>query len=123
MSTRQYGPARITTNLDAVIQKYQGTTYPTRIFGSVWTEVEYAIFLEFGTSRMAPRAMIRRSLPAIKAYMESEWKKLRTLPTPLELQALVDRVLVYARAEIAQNTPVKSGRLRDSWKVNKAKME
>lgn len=72
---------------------------------------------------MAPRAMIRRSIPAIKAFFEVEFRKFKSLPTPLELQALADRVLEFARAEIAQNTPVQSGNLKDSWQIEPAKME
>lgn len=133
-TTRKYGRVTVNTNIEAVIQRIEGTNYPSRIFGAVWTDVKYAIFLEFGTSKMAPRAMIRESLPLIKEYMAKEWKSLRPLPTPIEVQALVDRVLVFARDLIAKNTPVgvwdesapankDRKHLRDQWYIKDAQMD
>lgn len=122
MTVYKHGPVSVTTNLDVAIQRIQGLNYPSGIFGKVWTDVEYALFVEFGTAKMAPLAMVRDSLPAIKGYLEQELKQLRALPTPLELKALVDKVLVFAREEIARNTPVRSGRLRASWKIEEAKL-
>lgn len=120
--SRRYGRVSVNTNIDAVIQRIQGSNYPQGIYGAVWSDVEYAVYQEFGTSKMAPAFMIRRSIPAIQDFMAAEFRKLRQLPTPLEMQAMVDRVLVFAREEIARNTRVRTGRLRRSWQIQKARM-
>jgi hypothetical protein len=135
MSTQQYGPARITTNLDVQIQRIAGLNYPNRVFGKVWTDLEHAIHVEYGTKYMTPRAMIRQSLPAIKAYGEQLWLE-RTatgLLTPLGLKQWADDVLVMAKEEIEKNTPLgdweanppkDSDRkhLQESWQIQEAEL-
>lgn len=122
-TSRNYGPARITTNADVMIQRIEGLKYPDHVFGRVWTDVEYAVFQEYGTSKMAPAAMIRQSIPAIRSYMEQEWKAMTGLPTQRDLEDLVNRVLKFARDEISKNSPVAEGTLRDSWKIEEAQSE
>lgn len=135
MSTQQYGPARITTNLDVQIQKIQGMNYPNRVFGKVWTDLEHAVHVEYGTKHMTPRAMIRQSLPAIKAYAEAEWayRTQNGLLTPLGLKAWADDVLRMAKEEIEKNTPYGDWianppedpdrkHLQDSWQIQEAEL-
>lgn len=123
MAARKVGNVTITSNFDAVIQTIQGGPAFRSISAEVWTETEYAIYVEFGTVHMTPRAMIRRSIPAIQARFEAELKKIGPLPTPIQLLAAVDRTMVFARETIQANTPVDTGALRDSYQITKAKID
>jgi HK97 gp10 family phage protein len=47
--------------------------------GEVSTNVQYAPFVEFGTARMAPRAMMRKGAEAVKQKGDSLLKNLKSL--------------------------------------------
>jgi len=136
MTVRKHGPAGLVTNADAMIQKIQGLNYPSRVVGKVWTDLEHAPHVEYGTHKMSPRAMIRQSIPAIKAYGAQLWAE-RTragLLTPLDLKRWADDVLVMAKEEIEHNTPPGDWvahppkdpdrkHLQESWQIEEARLE
>lgn len=82
---------------------------------SIWNDVEYAIFVELGTYKMAPRAMLRRSMPAIEQFFEAELKRLDVPFNFSQFRALLKRTEQFALETIKQNTPVRSGKLRAGW--------
>lgn len=115
----------VKSNMDGVIKeledfvkKFNGSS----IKASLWSEVLYAKYVEEGTYKMAPRAMVRQSMPAIEAYFEAEWAK---MPFPFkdsDLRALWNRTIEFAKAEISKRTPVKTGVLKSSWQTTKARI-
>jgi len=112
----------VKSNADSVLAELRGFAVDLASIqafrGEIWTEVEYAIFVEFGTYKMLPRAMIRKSIPAIEAYFEEQWQALPAMFTRGQFEAMVERVMLFALAKISGNTPVKSGDLRRSWNAS-----
>lgn len=116
---KQYGRVSITSNVDTFLKQFD-TSLPNSIQASVWTQIEYAVFVEFGTYKMEPRAMIRTSVPAIEAKMIELWQALPFPPTEQDLLKMVQTTIEFALEEIKRNTPRKSGTLQDSWKKEDA---
>ena len=90
----------------------------TNIVFTISNETHYTGFVEFGTSRMAPRAMVRRSLDSIEKWMSAEIDKFNYPPSMGELEKLMERARDYALSEIKLRTPVKTGLLKSSWKAD-----
>lgn len=95
----------------------------TKVRAEVWTEVEYAIFVEYGTYKMSPRAMIRKSIPDIEQKFGELWAKLPPIFTKADIDRLFADTIAFAKERIAHNTPVKSGDLKNSWKVTEVEYE
>ncbi len=85
-----------------------------RAYITISNDTFYTGFVEFGTSRMEPRAMVRRATPAIEKWMDAELKKIE-FPTIGEIEKLLDNLKDVALNEIKIRTPVKTGLLRRSW--------
>jgi hypothetical protein len=118
------GHVEITSTVDSLLAEVDAAAnLPSRIWGSVYSELHYAVYVEFGTAYMLPKAMIRNSLPAIEAKFVAEWQALPIPPTRQQLLDLVDRVVAFALAEIKARTPVKSGDLQKSWEPEAAQAE
>jgi hypothetical protein len=84
---------------------------------TISNETPYTGFVEFGTSRMAPRAMVRRSLDSIEKWMSAEIDRFEYPPSMGELENLMERARDHAIREIQIRTPVKTGLLKSSWKA------
>lgn len=116
---------KVKTNMDGVIRELDEFLKQhdgVMIKASVWSEVEYAKFVEFGTYKMVPKAMIRKAMPAIEDFFLREWK---TMPFPFkesDLRALWNKTIEFAQQEISRYTPVKTGVLKESWKITKARI-
>lgn len=121
-TSRKYGKVTVRSNVQAVLQELaKAQNLPDAIRASIYSELEYAVFVEFGTYKMRPRAMLRRALPAIEAEFARRWKSLPVPPSLSDLLSLVDDVVDYGIDAIRNNTPVKSGDLKKSWKKDPAK--
>lgn len=116
---QKIGKVSINSNVETFLKQFdQGL--PEHIRAEVFTKIEYAVFVEFGTYKMEPRAMVRDSIPAIEAKLTDEWQALAFPPTEQSLIAMVQRVVEFALEEIRRNTPRKSGTLQDSWEKEDA---
>lgn len=78
-------------------------------------EVEYAVFVEYGTSKMDARAMVRRSIPHIMETIEMLWAILPVPFFPDDLETLAELVKDDALEEIRRNTPRRSGKLQEGF--------
>lgn len=78
-------------------------------------EVEYAVFVEYGTSKMEARAMVRRSIPHIMETIEMLWGLLPIPFFPDDLETLAELVKDDALEEIRRNTPRRTGRLQEGF--------
>lgn len=116
-----YGAAKVTSNVDgylAELEQMLAAINYTAVRAEVWTDVEYAVFVEFGTYRMTPRAMVRTAIPDIEKKFNEGWMALPTPFTKADVEKLFKDTIDFARVEIAKRTPRKSGTLQDSWKAS-----
>lgn len=84
----------------------------------IFNEVEYTIFVEYGTSRMRARAMVRKSLPAIIKKIDELWADLVSRKFPFTQQDMVDlmeEAKKFALDEIRKRTPVLTRRLQNGF--------
>lgn len=124
MSTVRVGKVTIKTNVDAILFELAGAaSLPSRIWGSIYSELEYAIYTEFGTAFMEPHAMFRNSMPEIEAEFEREWHQLKLPPTEQDILSLIDRVVDFGLKIIYDRTHELSGDLRRSLKKEQAQSE
>ena len=89
----------------------------TDIVFAISNETHYTGYVEFGTSRMSPRAMVRRSLDSIEKWMSAEIDRFDYPPSMGEIEKMMERARDYALREIQIRTPVKTGLLKSSWKA------
>jgi isopentenyl diphosphate isomerase/L-lactate dehydrogenase-like FMN-dependent dehydrogenase len=85
---------------------------------SVWSDLEYAVYTEFGTYKMAPHAMVRLSMPNIEAYFMGEWMALPVMFSQEDLKDMMNRTINYAKDEIVRRTHEDTGALKASWQVD-----
>lgn len=126
MSKHKNSVATVTSNLDenmAELNQFLATLEYTSVRATVWTEIEYAIFVEFGTVNMDPRAMVRKSIPDIEKKFLELWQAMPTMFKKSDVDNLFTKTIEFARERIAENTPVKSGDLKESWKVTEVEYE
>lgn len=119
--TTSYGTAKVTSNVDghiAELEEMLAAINYTAVRAEVWTEVEYAVFVEFGTYRMAPRAMVRTAIPDIEKKFNEGWMALPTPFTKADVEKLFKDTIDFAKVEITKRTPRKSGTLQDSWEAS-----
>lgn len=81
----------------------------------ILNEVEYALFVEYGTSRMEARAMTRRSVEPIMRLFDELWAYMPFPFTPDDLEVLMGQVKDGAIEEIVSRTPRVSGRLQEGF--------
>lgn len=117
------GSVRVRVNTDELIRKFDANLPSGKLKSKVWTDVKYAVFVEYGTSIQKPSGMVRKSMPEIRQKFNDEWKQLPQNPTVEQLEDLMNRVAEFARKTIADATPVKSGDLQKSWKAEDAEWE
>lgn len=126
MSKYKNSVATVTSNIDENMQElaqFLDTLNYTAVRATVWTDVEYAIFVEFGTVKMTPRAMIRKSIPDIEKRFGELWIAMPAMFSKADVDKLFTDIIEFARERISQNTPVKSGDLKASWKVTEVEYE
>ena len=119
--TTNYGTAKVTSNTEAhmaELEEMLAAINYTAVRAEVWTDVEYAVFVEFGTYRMDPKAMVRTAIPDIEKKFNEGWMALPTPFTKADVEKLFKDTIDFAKVEIAKRTPRKSGTLQDSWKVS-----
>lgn len=121
MVEKQHGPVTTSHNLEAVIQQIRAINYPKGVDLTVHSDVLYAPFVEFGTRKMLPAAMIRKSEPEIQAEIEREAKALPPLAGADEIVAMQERIGEFAVKAISKKTPrsneVKELHLQDSFEA------
>lgn len=122
MSTAKVGKVTITTNVDLLLGDLaQAMGLPSRIWGSIYSELEYAIYTEFGTAYMLPHAMFRNSMPAIEQKFEEVWRALPNFPpTEDDLKKLINDVVAFGLEEVKNRTHVDSGDLKKSIEKEEA---
>lgn len=89
----------------------------------IFNEVPYTEYVEYGTSKMAPRGMVRRSMPAIEDFMTEEFNNLPFPPTKEQIEGLMEDVQDKFLQEVVDRTPIgkvttethKPGTLRRGW--------
>lgn len=89
----------------------------------IYNDVPYTDFVEYGTSKMAPRAMVRRSMPAVEDFMAEEFNNLPFPPTKEQVEGLMEDVQEKFLQEVIDRTPVgkvitethKPGTLKRGW--------
>ena len=111
---------KITTNFDDInadLLEVLGDLPGSGMRASVWSDLEYAIYTEFGTYKMLPHAMVRNSIPAIEAYFDEQWEVLQEVNAN-SLEQLFNRVIEFAKDEIVKRTHVDTGALRASWTID-----
>ena len=75
-------------------------------------ELEYFFYVEYGTSRMAARAMVANSIEEITEMIDQMWKGFDGPFTPTQLILLFDEVKKRAIEIIQSRTPVLTGNLQ-----------
>lgn len=89
----------------------------------IYNEVPYTEYVEYGTSKMAPRGMVRRSMPAVEDFMTQEFNNLPFPPTKDQIEGLMEDVQDKFLQEVIDRTPVgkvttethKPGTLKRGW--------
>lgn len=89
----------------------------------IFNEVPYTEYVEYGTSKMAPRGMVRRSMPAVEDFMTEEFNNLPFPPTKEQIEGLMEDVQDKFLQEVIDRTPVgkvttethKPGTLKRGW--------
>lgn len=72
----------------------------------VYNDVYYFRFVEEGTDKMAPRAMVAESLPLIKEFLKNQIRRLGPFPTEAQIEEAVRLTEQYALDEIRSRTPI-----------------
>lgn len=94
---------------DEVRQAFQGK-HGIRV--RVINEVEYFLYVEYGTSKMDARAMVRNSFRPTVDMLDDLWNNYLPFPfTPDDLEVLFTQVKDFLIDEILRRTPVVSGKL------------
>lgn len=123
---QKYGSVSINSNTDqnmGELEQFLKTLGFTKVRAEVWTDIEYAVFVEFGTFKMTPRAMVRQSIPEIENFFADEWVKLPVIFTKADIDSLFSRTVEFAKERIREKTPVKTEDLKKSWKVSEVEYE
>lgn len=89
----------------------------------IYNEVPYTEYVEYGTSKMDPRGMVRRSMPAVEDFMTEEFNNLPFPPTKEQIEGLMEDVQDKFLQEVIDRTPVgkvntekhKPGTLKRGW--------
>lgn len=96
-------------NCDEMRQAFEGK-HGIRV--RVINEVEYFLYVEYGTSKMQARAMVRNSFRPAVDMLDDLWKNYLPFPfTPDDLEILFTQVKDFLIDEILRRTPVVSGKL------------
>lgn len=96
-------------NCDEMRQAFEGKR---GIRVRVINEVEYFLFVEYGTSKMQARAMVRNSFRPAVDMLDDLWKNYLPFPfTPDDLEILFTQVKDFLIDEILRRTPVVTGKL------------
>lgn len=96
-------------NCDEMRQAFEGKR---GIKIRVINEVEYFLFVEYGTSKMDARAMVRNSFRPAVDMLDDLWKNYLPFPfTPDDLEILFTQVKDFLIDEILRRTPVVTGKL------------
>ncbi len=94
---------------------------------TITNDVFYVPRLEYGSSRQAPKGMVRVSLPEIRNVAESmvgsiDWvKAVEGGKVREELTDRINRTADYGMQLIRDRTPIRTGRARRGWRVIEAK--
>lgn len=97
----------------------------------IYNEVPYTEYVEYGTSKMAPRGMVRRSMPAVEDFMTQEFQNLSFPPTKEAIEGLMQDVREKFAQEVIDRTPIgkkqtkthRPGTLRQGWKEGDLRWE
>lgn len=97
----------------------------------IYNEVPYTEYVEYGTSKMAPRAMVRRSMPAVEDFLTQEFNNLPFPPTKEQIEGLMEDTRSVFLQEVVDRTPIgkvdtpthKPGTLRRGWKEGDLRWE
>ncbi|MGV3526549.1 MAG: hypothetical protein ACO1RX_20190 [Candidatus Sericytochromatia bacterium] len=81
----------------------------------IFNEVAYTLYVEYGTSKMEARAMVRRSVEPIMALLDELWEWLPFPFTPEDLEVLCEQVKDGAIDEIVSRTPWVTGTLAEGF--------
>ena len=73
------------------IQRALNEIGKTNIVFTISNETHYTGYVEFGTSRMSPRAMVRRSLDSIEKWRSAEIDRFEYPPTMGDLEDMMER--------------------------------
>lgn len=71
---------RYTSRIDELIKELRGIVIAFKsaedgpLLFRIWSDIEYAIYVEFGTYKMAPRAMIRSSMDEVRDYCAKQYQ-------------------------------------------------
>jgi len=96
-------------NCDEMRQTFEGKR---GIRVRVINEVEYFLYVEYGTSKMDARAMVRNSFRPAVDMLDDLWKNYLPFPfTPDDLEILFTQVKDFLIDEILRRTPVVTGKL------------
>lgn len=96
-------------NCDEMRQAFEGK-HGIRV--RVINEVEYFLYVEYGTSKMDARAMVRNSFRPAVDMLDDLWKNYLPFPfTPDDLEILFTQVKDFLIDEILRRTPVVTGKL------------
>lgn len=79
----------------------------------VGTDVEYSVYVEFGTSRMSAQPYLRPAIEHAKRNAE------RYMAETSSINAFIRRMAMEIEAEAKRLCPVDTGRLRSSIKAEK----
>lgn len=97
----------------------------------IYNDVPYTEYVEYGTSKMAPRAMVRRSIPAVEDFLTEELNNLPFPPTKEQIEGLMEDTRAKFLQEVIDRTPIgkvttethKPGTLRRGWQEGDLRWE
>jgi len=98
--------------LDRVRLQAENLRGRPRLKLTVNNSVFYFEFVEKGTSKMKARAMVRRSIPVIEAFIQNQLVLLGPFFSEAELDIVIRRCEQFALDEILSRTPVSNPEAR-----------
>lgn len=79
----------------------------------ILNNVEYFLYIEYGTDKIAARAMVRNAYEPVIRMFDDLWQNYLTFPcTPDDIDTLADLVKDYWIEEILKRTPEITGLLK-----------
>lgn len=83
-------------------------------------DVYYFRWVEEGTSKMAPRGMVAKSLPLIQEFAANQIKLLGPFPTEEDIDRAIERTRQFALDTIRSKTPIGVDKKLPNGEMHKA---
>lgn len=110
MGARILGATQVLANMDRVVDSF--TVEATWVVG---TNVEYSVYVEFGTYKMAAQPYLRPAVEAARRRFDS------FLSNAPNLDKAIERIALFIEREAKRRCPVDTGNLRASIRAERVR--